>query len=62
MSRLDVPTLQCDRCKTTTQDIKVMGTYQQVRHSHMSGEDKWDLCPTCWNAFQNFLGEIEREA
>lgn len=55
MSRLDVPTLMCDRCKLTTQELSEMGEYQTLRHSDMGGESQWDLCPDCWAAFRVFM-------
>ncbi len=55
MSRIDTPTLQCDRCKHTTQDIREMGSFQKLTHSHMSGRDEWDLCKDCWLAFKSFI-------
>lgn len=55
MSRIDVPTLLCDRCKTTTQDTREMGRYHKITHPHMSGQDVWDLCPSCYSDFQSFL-------
>ena len=55
MARIDVPTLQCDRCKKTTQNLTEMAAYPTVIHYHMSGEDRWDLCPRCWRDFTTFL-------
>lgn len=51
MSRVDKPTIQCDRCKATTSDLREMGDYRRISHSHMSGEHDWDLCPECWKDF-----------
>lgn len=56
MSRVDVPTLKCDRCKDTTQDLGAMGRFATLRRSTIGGEEEWDLCPTCWAAFRNFVG------
>ena len=53
--RVDVPTLRCDRCDVETQDINAMAAYQMIEHYHMSGRDKWDVCPRCWSAFLAFL-------
>lgn len=55
MVRVDIPTLKCDRCATTTQDTREMGSFRALTYYHMSGEDKWDLCPACWQDFQTFL-------
>lgn len=55
MARVDIPTLQCDRCKTTTQDTRVMGTYRVLTYYHMSGTDEWDLCEDCWADFLSFV-------
>ena len=57
MSRLDVPTLQCDRCKSVTQDNKEMAKFITLSHHNISGLDQWDLCPVCWPKFYDFLGE-----
>lgn len=59
MSRVDRPALKCDRCGTITEDIPEMGRFSGVQHSHMSGTDKWDLCPDCWQAFVKFIGGAE---
>ena len=55
--RVDVPTLQCDRCKTTTQDIRAMGSYVDLIHYPPSGgkELKWDLCQSCWRSFDDWM-------
>lgn len=47
MSRIDVPTMRCDRCLAVTQDLK---RYQKLV---MFKDDKrvWDLCPECWQWF-----------
>ena len=55
MTRIDVPTLQCDRCRITTQDTSVMSRFKKLTYSHMSGNDNWDLCPQCWRAFNGFI-------
>lgn len=55
MSRIDKPTLQCDRCKHTTQDTREMASFQKLAHSHMSGRDEWDLCAWCWSVFKAFI-------
>lgn len=52
MTRVDVPTMRCDRCKTVTQDLKEMGAYQTLTHYSVSGRiAKWDMCPSCWKWF-----------
>lgn len=61
MSRVDKPTLRCDRCKVETQDLAEMGRFQKLTHSHMSGQNEWDLCPECWVAFGGFLNNREGE-
>ena len=61
MSRVDVPTLMCDRCNNTTQDIREMGRYATLRHSNMGGEVSWDLCPDCWAEFKIFVRELSNE-
>lgn len=52
MARVDVPTLQCDRCKVTTQSKNEMVAFKRVQHSHISGNEEWDLCPSCWEKFR----------
>lgn len=53
--RVDKPTLQCDRCKTETQDVKEMMRWQSMMHPHASGRDEWDFCPECAKAFRAWL-------
>lgn len=55
MSRIDVPTLKCDRCGLTTQDTSEMIKFSKLEQPHMSGRDTWDLCPTCSEDFRVFL-------
>ena len=55
MSRIDRPTLKCDRCGLETQDQTFMGRFKQLHRYHMSGESKWDLCPDCWDYFEEFM-------
>jgi len=55
MSRVDKPTLRCDRCGVETYDIAEMARFTNLAHDHMSGRDDWDLCPPCWTAFRDFL-------
>lgn len=58
MTRIDVPTLQCDRCGKTTQDTNEMGRYRHLRgqyDGYQGSEENWDLCPSCWTAFQLFI-------
>lgn len=57
MSRVDVPTLKCDRCGHMTQDTAEMGRFGVIRHTNMGGETQWDLCPVCWKLFHVFLRE-----
>ena len=61
--RVDVPTLRCDRCKKTTQDQMVMGSYQQIVYYGMMPNDKkrWDLCLECWTAFKEWVGKGESD-
>lgn len=53
MSRVDVPTLRCDRCWVVTQDVKEMGRFHRLMHpsGDMMGTEDWDVCPACWEAF-----------
>lgn len=58
MARIDVPTLQCDRCKLTTQDQREMIKFKSVNwHSDIMGAQtfKKDLCSTCFENFQEFM-------
>lgn len=58
MARVDVPTLQCDRCKLTTQDRDEMWKFKKINwyvDSIESKEVKQDLCPTCFENFQEFM-------
>jgi hypothetical protein len=55
MSRVDKPALKCDRCGTITEDLAEMSKFQTVEHHHMSGTEKWDLCPLCWLDFRSFI-------
>lgn len=55
MGRIDIPTVECDRCKVVTQVLAEMARYQTIDHSHMSGIEKWMLCPDCWGAFKTFI-------
>ena len=61
MSRIDKPTLMCDRCGYTTQDLHKMGSFFVLRHSNIGGEESWDLCPECKTAFFSFLKAGENE-
>lgn len=58
MARIDVPTMQCDRCKATTQDLGEMCKYQSLTGMYDGyGKQKqsWDLCPLCWKDFMMFV-------
>jgi hypothetical protein len=57
MSRVDKPTLKCDRCEIETQDLREMGRFAKLEHLHMSGTEEWDLCPPCWDEFRTFMTE-----
>lgn len=57
--RVDVPTLRCDRCGNTTQDLGEMGRYRSLTgmyDGYQASKEKWDLCPACWEAFTVFIG------
>ncbi len=45
IARIDVPTLQCDRCKDITTDEEMMARYAKLLL--VSTQEKWDLCPDC---------------
>ena len=57
MSRVDVPTLMCDRCKFCKSDLGTMGEFHKVWHPNGPGYDaqEWDLCPDCWESFRTWL-------
>lgn len=59
MSRVDVPTLKCDRCGRQTQEENEMFRWQTLVHTHASGENRWDLCTSCWVKFNNFIQGVE---
>lgn len=61
MSRVDVPTLMCDRCGLKTQDLAEMAKFDKVEHHHMSGRDEWDLCPICYAKLRSFMAGKELE-
>ncbi|AVD99720.1 hypothetical protein HWB51_gp092 [Mycobacterium phage Cuke] len=60
MARIDVPTLQCDRCKWTTQDQQEMSKFNTITgqwDGYQSSKEKWDLCESCWKSLvEEFLG------
>ena len=62
MSRVDRPRLKCDRqdCGYETEDISEMGSFLQLTNDHMSGRDKWDLCPPCATKFFDFVGRPKK--
>ena len=53
--RVDKPTLRCDRCGVETQDLAAMASFVTLTRYHPSGKDDWDLCPSCWSDFCDFL-------
>lgn len=58
MSRVDIPTLRCDRCGHRTQDVIEMGKFDQLTgrwHGYGSTQARWDLCPQCIEAFKIFM-------
>jgi hypothetical protein len=58
--RIDIPTLKCDRCGFTTQDLPEMARFIKVEQPHASGTETWDLCFDCRVAFGKFIaGEPE---
>ena len=57
MSRVDKPTLKCDRCAQQTQSLTEMARFRTLDHHYMSGKESWDLCPECWARFIYFIEE-----
>ena len=58
MARIDVPTMQCDRCKVTNQELDEMGKYRNIRgqyDKYQGANESWDLCPECWQDFLMFV-------
>ena len=56
MARLDVPTLQCDRCKNITTDPLEMCGFHKLNNDDVSGYKSLDLCKNCWFQFtKNFM-------
>lgn len=53
--RIDKPTLQCDRCKTETQDLTEMMRWMSLRYNYPGGTDEWDLCNECSRAYMAWL-------
>lgn len=56
--RIDKPILKCDRCERETMDLTEMGQFYRLEHSHMSGQEGWDLCPACAEAFTAFMHRL----
>lgn len=54
MSRVDVPTIKCDRCGLTTDDPQVMSTFRTLVIPR--GVASWDLCTDCWTSFCVWFG------
>jgi hypothetical protein len=62
MTRIDKPTLQCDRCEKATADLGEMASFMQLYSPKPSDRtDKWDLCPKCSWAFINFMENRDSE-
>jgi len=59
VSRVDVPTLKCDRCGHTTQDTREMAAFNKISHHSMGGTKNWDLCSGCWATFLDWLGPAD---
>ena len=51
MSRVDKPTLKCDRCGEQTESLTYMGKYRRLDHWSAWETEGWDLCPPCWADF-----------
>lgn len=51
MSRIDIPTLRCDRCGGITQDQTEIDAYGSVQYE---GAPR-DLCPSCLAGFAAFM-------
>lgn len=59
MARLDIPTLQCDRCKKTTTDPNEILEFTKLKSDEGLTGESWDLCGNCWTWFkQRFLTKI----
>lgn len=66
MTRIDIPTLKCDRCGKTTQDTEEMGKYITIRNQWYGYDSKqsseWDLCAECYGFFQHFINDTSAVA
>lgn len=62
MSRVDVPTLECDRCGYRTQGLSEMACFFKLSNYNVSGEKCWDLCPNCAKQFRAFIATKETQA
>jgi len=57
VSRVDVPTLMCDRCEFRTQDTAMMASFVKItrRDGPVPPDVVYDLCPACWDSFRLWL-------
>ena len=57
MARIDVPTLQCDRCKMSTTVDEIMSRFNTLTGMYdkcQGASERWDLCTFCWGQFLQF--------
>lgn len=59
MSRVDIPVLECDRCKSRTSDKNQMAAYIQLTRSHVGGNEQFDLCSPCAYEFKMLFMECK---
>lgn len=57
--RIDKPTLMCDRCQHATEDLVEMSEFASIYRSTIGGRHDWDLCPSCYDSFHEFLNPVE---
>jgi hypothetical protein len=57
VSRVDLPTLMCDRCKIKTTDPYDMGKFTRIYRDGVSDVKEWDLCKYCWDDFNKFISD-----
>lgn len=55
MARVDIPVLQCDRCKKTTSDAHEMAHWSHLTRRDVSKDEHFDLCVSCTQRFRTYM-------
>lgn len=55
MARVDIPTLECDRCHKQTQSKREMADWMSLTRNTVSETEPYDLCPPCGASFFAFM-------